>query len=581
MGIRERIDELKKRNKIESDAKLLQLIYLRIGKDTDDARNEAGNFSKMLKGDGSRKLPIEYAAALEDIFGVTLDFLLNGNRAKKEFENRGLEFTAYQDSKDLYEKLYNQTDADGNRIFGNYDEFENSIIDYIVKYHSLNGVRFLFENELCMFETFQNRFRFTGDFYFDASEEIHKQFINMIFEIDDSIIFDNAFKMENLYDEYNDKSIVFSDEFIKKCLDSTNIYSRLINYEKIDLQLFNGNLSNTSYKTRDMFTCHPLLNYMIKYAVIHENEYASKLDDLLNHASNNNYHIVNHIKNEIGLHTLQSLKVSKEGMVIDYLCKLGIIATFDYPISPDLSDNTKRRLNELKAFSNEITFHDSYNRDGSLKTHWLREGDYILRKASNNPVEYEMLEQMHLIGFDGVPTLIETKNSVDKFEYIEGEVKSFSNLPENWESSVARYFQRFHKICMNKLNGKVYCHDSLKTKDVVFDSNGEIKALVDWSKCYIGNIEDDLIDIVLNWININRIFFKNERENTLDQIKYFLMEYVGDSKVKIQFGDKLKDYLESAIRILKKSDPRYDDRFCSYKNSLTFTELYIEELNKF
>ena len=70
------------------------------------------------------------------------------------------------------------------------------------------------------------------------------------------------------YDEYNDKSIVFSDEFIKKCLDSTNIYSRLINYEKIDLKLFNGTLSNTSYKTRDMFTCHPLLNYMIIFLVL-------------------------------------------------------------------------------------------------------------------------------------------------------------------------------------------------------------------------------------------------------------------------------------------------------------------------
>ena len=122
------------------------------------------------------------------------------------------------------------------------------------------------------------------------------------------------------------------------------------------------------------------------------------------------------------------------------------------------------------------------------------------------------------------------------------------------------------------------------TSDSAFSvkgANEEIKALVDWSKCYIGNIEDDLIDIVLNWININRIFFKNERENTLNQITTFLMEYVGDSKVKIQFGDKLKDYLESAIRNLKKSDPRYDDRFCSYKNSLTFTELYIEELNKY
>lgn len=94
-NLRKRINELEKRNNITSDSILLRKIYTKLDKNQDDARNEAGNFSKMLNGE--RKLSLEYACALESIFSVNLDYLLNGfkpEKGKNNFVNRGLEYTA-------------------------------------------------------------------------------------------------------------------------------------------------------------------------------------------------------------------------------------------------------------------------------------------------------------------------------------------------------------------------------------------------------------------------------------------------------------------------------------------------------
>lgn len=180
------------------------------------------------------------------------------------------------------------------------------------------------------------------------------------------------------------------------------------------------------------------LNYMIKYAIANAYEYHDKLIEMLKNANNNNYHVVNHIKNEIGLHSLNQLKVMENGYVVDGMCRLAIIATYDLPIDPDLDEDIKRRIKDLMTYANQITFNDSYNWDVTLKVQWLRQGDMILRKSSNNPVEYEMLDKMRKSGFDGVPKLVSSENSVDKFEYIDGcNAKSIINLPNGWLSMIA------------------------------------------------------------------------------------------------------------------------------------------------
>lgn len=580
-GLREHIDELERRNGIPSDSILLRKIYIKLGKDPNKARkSDAGNFSKMINGD--RKLSIEYAVALESIFNVNLDYLLNGSNQYKSFANRGLEYTAYQDSLELYRKLYNETDSDGNRIFGNYDEYQQTIVNYIIKYHSLNGIIFMFQNGLVKFQAWQNRFNFSEGLWFDGGSEQQFELIKMIFEIDDAEMFANTFDFEAAFNVYDTSNyVLFSDAFIKLCLDSKNIFNYLIKWHKVDLKLMNPHLGNHDYSTNEMYTCHAFLNYMIKYAIANAYEYHDKLIEMLKNANNNNYHVVNHIKNEIGLHSLNQLKVMENGYVVDGMCRLAIIATYDLPIDPDLDEDIKRRIKDLMTYANQITFNDSYNWDGTLKVQWLRQGDMILRKSSNNPVEYEMLDKMRKSGFDGVPKLVSSENLVDKFEYIDGcNAKSIINLPNGWLSMIATYLKEFHSICKNELHGKVYCHNSLSTKNIIFDSeNSEIKAIVDWKDCSIGEETDDLICVIVNWIGLDDKNYLSPREKKLELIEYFINEYGADDSIKNNFGNKIIDFLNSTIAKLDKTERLYVDKFYKYKESLIFVELYLDDLN--
>lgn len=580
-NLRERIDELERKNNIPSDSILLRKIYIKLGKDPNEARNsDAGNFSKMINGE--RKLPLDYAIALESIFSVNLDYLINGATQYKEFTNRGLEYTAYQDSLELYQKLYNETDSRGERVFGNYDEYQNTIVNYIIKYHSLNGIRFMFQNGLVKFQAWQNRFNFSEGLWLDGGAEQQFELIKMIFEIDDAEMFANTFDFEAAFNVYDTSNyVLFSDAFIKLCLDSKNIFSYLIKWHKADLNLMNPHLGGCEYSTNEMYTCHSFLNYMIKYAIANANEYHDKLIEMLKNANNNNYHVVNHIKNEIGLHSLNQLKVMENGYVVDGMCRLAIIATYDSPVDPDLDEDIKRRINDLMTYSNQITFNDSYNFDGTLKVQWLRQGDVILRKSSNNSIEYEMLEKMEKNGFDGVPRLLSSENSVDKFEYIEGSnAKYLTNLPNGWLSMIANFLKEFHSACKKELNGKVYCHNSLSTKDIIFNSdNSEIKAIVDWKNCSVGEEIDDLIYIIVNWIGLDDKAYLSPREKKLELIKYFIDEYEANDNIKKNFGNKIIEFLNTAISKLDKTERLYVDKFYKYKESLIFVELYLDELN--
>lgn len=455
-------------------------------------------------------------------------------------------------------------------------------MDYIIKYHSLNGARFLFQNGFVKFQAAQNRLNFSEQLWLAGDEQQHFELIKMIFELDDEEMFANAFDIIssfNIYDRQN--FIPYKDDFIKLCLDSKNIFKHLIKWYKIDLKLINPNLVNIIYSTTEMYTSHPLLNYMIKYAISNNEIYHDKLVEMLNNASNNNYHVVNHIKNEIGLLSLNQLKVNENGCVVDDYCNLGIIATYDLPIDPDLDVDIKKRLNELKACANQITFSDSYNWDGTLKTQWLRKDDAILRKSSNNVVEYEMLKKMKELGYNGVPKLISSENSIDKFEYIEGyNSDKFNIYSKDFLLVVADYFKEFHSICKKELNGKIYCHNSLSIKDLIFnDDKTKLKAIINWKNCSVGEITDDLIYVIVNWIDLDNRFFYEQDDKKLDIIKTFIQEYGSEVNVKKDLGQKIMSYLNAALNKLDKNDKNFKAKFYKCKESLIFVELYFDQLN--
>lgn len=114
------------------------------------ANNEKSNFSKMLKGE--RPLKYEFIIPLEKIFGVSLARLMDEDAYKLPIEkenvpfNKGFRYYAYLDDPQLYKNEFNLLMAtDGKSIITQTDEFGKTFLDYVVEYHSVNGVRYLYE----------------------------------------------------------------------------------------------------------------------------------------------------------------------------------------------------------------------------------------------------------------------------------------------------------------------------------------------------------------------------------------------------------------------------------------------------
>ena len=114
----------------------------------DFANREKSNFAKMLRGE--RPLKYHFIIPLEKIFGVSLARLLDENAYKLPVEkdnvpfNKGYRYYAYLDDPELYKNEFDILLAkDGKSILTQTDEFGKTYLDYMVEYHSVNGIKYL------------------------------------------------------------------------------------------------------------------------------------------------------------------------------------------------------------------------------------------------------------------------------------------------------------------------------------------------------------------------------------------------------------------------------------------------------
>ena len=129
------------------------------------AEREKSNFSKMLKGE--RPLKYDFIIPLEKIFGVSLARLLKEDAYKLPVErenvpfDKGFRYYAYLDDPKLYQEEFDLWLAkDCRSIMTKSDEFGKTFLDYLVEYHSINGVRYLHDEYGIKLRWWQNQFEF-------------------------------------------------------------------------------------------------------------------------------------------------------------------------------------------------------------------------------------------------------------------------------------------------------------------------------------------------------------------------------------------------------------------------------------
>lgn len=262
------------------------------------ADKEKSNFSKMLKGE--RPLKSDFIIPLEKIFGISLARLLHEDAYKLPVEkenvpfNKGFRYYAYLDDPKLYKSEFDIMLAnDGKSILTQSDEFGKTFLDYVVEYHSVNGVRYLHDEYGIKLKWYHNHFEFRKDkgitwIHFENSIEFARLVASM----------NNVELFNDIYDSYNmfftnghyatEHCIFCQSEYLEILLDNDDIFNSIFEEKPYELKL--GSIGRRK-KQVDSITYHsinPIINNCLRYALKHLDKYKHRAIAMLEFGINYN-----------------------------------------------------------------------------------------------------------------------------------------------------------------------------------------------------------------------------------------------------------------------------------------------------
>lgn len=269
------------------------------------AYKEKSNFSKMLKGE--RPLKYEFIIPLEKIFGVSLARLLDEDAYKLPVEkenipfNKGFRYYAYLDNPKLYKEEFDLLLAeDGKSILTQSDEFGKTFLDYVVEYHSVNGVRYLHEEYGIKLKWYHNQFQFNKDkgvTWINFKKSI--EFARLVASMNDVELFNGIYDSYNMFftnGHYATESCIFcQSEYIEIILDNDGLFNSIFKIKSYELKL--GNIGRIK-KQVDSITYHsinPIINNCLRYALKFLDRYKHRAIAILKFGIDHNRRIASEI----------------------------------------------------------------------------------------------------------------------------------------------------------------------------------------------------------------------------------------------------------------------------------------------
>lgn len=310
-NLKENIDHYMRVKGIDNYSDLLRNIARELGMKGGEeykfAKNKRYNFSKMLKGE--RPLNDEYIIPLEKIFGVSLARLLNENAYKLPSEkdnipfDKGFRYYACLDNMELYKNEFDKLlDKEGEPIITSTDEFKKTFLDYLIEYHSINGVRYLYD-------TYKITFKFPFSYFYISGykETLRVNFNNfidfayLVESIKDPKLFFNIFDTYYMFFSngyYGDEksSLYYNKEFIELILDNKELFSYL--FKTIEYKETLGNIGKRNYKEDYLIhsTINPYINICLDYSLKHLEKYKKQAIEILKFAVDYNIEVASEVE---------------------------------------------------------------------------------------------------------------------------------------------------------------------------------------------------------------------------------------------------------------------------------------------
>lgn len=262
------------------------------------ANKEKSNFSKMLKGE--RPLKYDFIIPLEKIFGVSLARLLDEDAYKLPVEkenvpfNKGFRYYAYLDDPKLYKDEFDVLLAnDGKSILTQTDEFGKTFLDYVVEYHSVNGVKYLHDEYEIKLKWHHNHFQSRKD---KGITWIHFEncfaFARLVASMNNVELFND------IYDSYNmfftnghyatDKCIFCQSEYLEIMLDNDDLFKSIFEIKPYELKVGNIGRRKKQVDSITYRSINPIINNCLRYALKHLDKYKNRAIDILKFGINYN-----------------------------------------------------------------------------------------------------------------------------------------------------------------------------------------------------------------------------------------------------------------------------------------------------
>ena len=250
------------------------------------ADREKSNFSKMLKGE--RPLKYDFIIPLEKIFGISLARLLYEDAYKLPVEkenvpfNKGFRYYAYLDDPKLYKDEFDVLLAkDGKSILTQTDEFGKTFLDYVVEYHSVNGVRYLYDAYGIKLKWYHNQFQFRKDSGVTwINFENCIEFARLVASMNDVELFNDIYDSYNMFftnGHYATKNCIFcNNDYLEIILDNDDIFKSIFEEKPYVFELSNFAKRKKQIESITYYSINPIINNCLRYALEHLDKYKQR-----------------------------------------------------------------------------------------------------------------------------------------------------------------------------------------------------------------------------------------------------------------------------------------------------------------
>ena len=393
---KERFQELLDKNNL-TQVRLLQRIYDDLEKKPKKyscsydfaSGSEKGNFSKMISGE--RPFKYEYILPIEKHLKTSLLYILKGgeNKLPDGAMSPRFEYAAYSNDYDEFAKVFEAKTKYDDTIIFSLDEYDKTLIDYIIEYEADEGIRFLFDKAK---ENSPVRMNHSGmgtyikpikdeNSTLEISSDSTREIIKMLAKKEKwDILIDFLAIPLIITQKYIGESSLFEEWFSKLALNTEGLLKEMLRCYEIDLKEVNLGLAEHGYSRNEGKFINPLVRSILSFALKNHKEHEKEIKKMLDFGIKANREVVDFVSDN--LHNITRVIINDEGIVGNTSTRLcGMLCISEGEIPNDLSVDIRKRieiiLSQRLAVQNIVE-------DKNLELEKMQNVEYRYKKFCNS-----------------------------------------------------------------------------------------------------------------------------------------------------------------------------------------------------